>query len=260
MKLLVCDTSNTNCSAGVFEDGKELCYELSFETRTHSETFMPLVHKVMTKAGVKHGDLDGYAVTVGPGSFTGIRIGLAAVKGMALAAGKKCIAVSSTEALARSCENATMTPKNETLIVPAIDARNNRVFAQAAEDDTLKALLPEDAYDADELVAKIEKIPEIIYGARRQIIVVGSGANVMKKAFEKAKSRLNIYYAPGAAIVPKGVARAAFAGGELIDPRELKASYCAASQAERLRKTEAPEDKERAASEDREQEAAKTGK
>lgn len=236
MKLLVCDTSNSNCSAGVFEDGKEICYELSFETLTHSETFMPLVHRVMTKAGIKHEDLDGYAVTVGPGSFTGIRIGLAAVKGMALAAGKKCIAVSSTEALARSCENVTMTPKFETLIVPAIDARNNRVFAQAAEDDTLKALLPEDAYDADALVTKIEKIPEVIYGARHQILVVGSGAAVMKKAFEKASSKLNLYYAPGAAIMPKGVALAAFAGGELTDARDVKASYCAVSQAERLKK------------------------
>ena len=236
MKLLVCDTSNSNCSAGVFEDGKELCYELSFETKTHSETFMPLVHSVMAKAGVKHEDLDGYAVTVGPGSFTGIRIGVAAVKGMALAAGKKCIAVSSTEALARSCENATMTPKNETLIVPAIDARNNRVFAQAAEDDTLKALIPEDGYDADALAEKISKIPEVIYGKRRQILVVGSGATVMKKAFEKAGYGLNIYYAPGAAIMPKGVAAAAFAGKELIDARDLKASYCAVSQAERLKK------------------------
>ena len=236
MKLLVCDTSNSNCSAGVFEDGKEICYELSFETKTHSETFMPLVHSVMAKAGVKHEDLDGYAVTVGPGSFTGIRIGVAAVKGMALAAGKKCIAVSSTEALARSCENATMTPKNETLIVPTIDARNNRVFAQAAEDDTLKALIPEDGYDADALAEKISKIPEVIYGKRRQILVVGSGATVMKKAFEKAGYGLNIYYAPGAAIMPKGVAAAAFAGKELIDARDLKASYCAVSQAERLKK------------------------
>ena len=238
MKLLVCDTSNSNCSAGVFEDGKEICYELSFETKTHSETFMPLVHSVMERANIKHEDLDGYAVTVGPGSFTGIRIGVAAVKGMALAAGKKCIAVSSTEALARSCENATMTPKSETLIVPAIDARNNRVFAQAAEDDTLRSLIPEDAYDADALAEKISKIPEVIYGKRRQILVVGSGATVLKKAFEKAGYGLNIYYAPGAAIMPKGVAAAAFANKELIDARDLKASYCAVSQAERLKKNE----------------------
>ena len=238
MKLLVCDTSDKNCSAGIFEDGKEICYELSFESKTHSETFMPLVHRVMERADIRHEDLDGYAVTVGPGSFTGIRIGLAAVKGMALAANKKCIAVSSTEALARSCDNVTMTPKEETIIIPAFDARNNRVFAQAAMEDTMHNLLPENAYDADELVAKVEKIPEIIYGKIRQIIVVGSGAVTMKKAFEKAGTKMNIYYAPGAAIVPKGVARAAFASGNLIDARDLKASYCAVSQAERLRKND----------------------
>lgn len=238
MKLLVCDTSDKNCSAGIFEDGKEICYELSFESKTHSETFMPLVHRVMERADIRHEDLDGYAVTVGPGSFTGIRIGLAAVKGMALAANKKCIAVSSTEALARSCDNVTMTPKEETIIIPAFDARNNRVFAQAAMDDTMHNLIPENAYDADELVAKVEKIPEIIYGKIRQIIVVGSGAVTLKKAFDKAGSTMNIYYAPGAAIVPKGVARAAFAGGNLIDARDLKASYCAVSQAERLKKND----------------------
>lgn len=238
MKLLVCDTSDKNCSAGIFEDGREICYELSFESKTHSETFMPLVHRVMERADIKHEVLDGYAVTVGPGSFTGIRIGLAAVKGMALAADKKVIAVSSTEALARSCDNVTMTPKEETIIIPAFDARNNRVFAQAAMEDTMHNLLPENAYDADELVAKVEKIPEIIYGKIRQIIVVGSGAVTMKKAFEKAGTKMNIYYAPGAAIVPKGVARAAFASGNLIDARDLKASYCAVSQAERLRKND----------------------
>ena len=238
MKLLVCDTSDKNCSAGIFEDGREICYELSFESKTHSETFMPLVHRVMERADIKHEDLDGYAITVGPGSFTGIRIGLAAVKGMALAADKKVIAVSSTEALARSCDNVTMTPKEETIIIPAFDARNNRVFAQAAMEDTMHNLLPENAYDADELVAKVEKIPEIIYGKIRQIIVVGSGAVTMKKAFEKAGTKMNIYYAPGAAIVPKGVARAAFASGNLIDARDLKASYCAVSQAERLRKND----------------------
>ncbi len=238
MRLLVCDTSDKNCSAGIFEDGREICYELSFESKTHSETFMPLVHRVIERADIKHEELDGYAVTVGPGSFTGIRIGLAAVKGMALAANKKCIAVSSTEALARSCDNVTMTPKEETIIIPAFDARNNRVFAQAAMDDTMHNLIPENAYDADELARKVEKIPEIIYGKIRQIIVVGSGAVVLKKAFEKAGSRLNIYYAPGAAIVPKGVARAAFASGNLIDARDLKASYCAVSQAERLKKND----------------------
>lgn len=238
MRLLVCDTSNQNASAGVYEDGKEIAYELSFETRTHSETFMPLVHRVMKRAKINHSELDAYAITVGPGSFTGIRIGLAAVKGMALAAGKPCIAVSSTEALARSCENATATAREETIIVPAIDARNNRVFARAAEDDTMKTLIAENAYDADELALMIKKIPEVIYGTRRQILVVGSGADVMMQAFDRNNVHINVYCAKGAAITPKGVAAAAFANPELVSARDVKATYCAVSQAERLRKND----------------------
>ena len=251
MKILVCDTSNQNASAGIYEDGKEIAYELSFETRTHSETFMPLVHRVMEQANISHNDLDAYAVTVGPGSFTGIRIGLAAVKGMALAAGNPCISVSSTEALARSCENATATAKEETILVPAIDARNNRVFARVLEDDTMKTLIPEDAYDADDLAKKIKNMPEVIYGTKRQILVVGSGADVMKQAFERNNVHINVYCAKGAAITPQGVAEAAFANPVLISARDVKAAYCAVSQAERLRKADASDGyKIRAAKED----------
>lgn len=237
MKILVCDTSNSTCCAGVYEDGREIAYKLSLEKKTHSETFMPLVHEVMEQAGIAHAELDAYAVTVGPGSFTGVRIGLAAVKAMALAAGKGCIPVSSTEALARSVDNVTAARKEDTLIVPAFDARNNRVFAQAMEDDTAKTLVGEDAYDADDLVKKILQIPEIIYGARTQILVVGDGADTMKAAFERAGAHVNVYYARGAAILPKGIAAAAYAKGEtgIISGRDIEASYCAASRVKTLK-------------------------
>ena len=237
MKILVCDTSNSTCCAGVYEDGREIAYKLSLEKKTHSETFMPLVHEVMEQAGITHAELDAYAVTVGPGSFTGVRIGLAAVKAMALAAGKGCIPVSSTEALARSVDNVTAARKEDTLIVPAFDARNNRVFAQAMEDDTAKTLVAEDAYDADDLVKKILQIPELIYGARSQILVVGDGADTMKAAFERAGAHVNVYYARGAAILPKGIAAAAYAKGEagIISGRDIEASYCAASRVKTLK-------------------------
>ena len=237
MKILVCDTSNSTCCAGVYEDGREVAYKLSLEKKTHSETFMPLVHEVMEQAGITHAELDAYAVTVVPGSFTGVRIGLAAVKAMALAAGKGCIPVSSTEALARSVDNVTAARKEDTLIVPAFDARNNRVFAQAMEDDTAKTLVAENAYDADDLVKKILQIPELIYGARSQILVVGDGADTMKAAFERAGAHVNVYYARGAAILPKGIAAAAYAKGEagIISGRDIEASYCAASRVKTLK-------------------------
>ena len=237
MKILVCDTSNSTCCAGVYEDGREVAYKLSLEKKTHSETFMPLVHEVMEQAGITHAELDAYAVTVGPGSFTGVRIGLAAVKAMALAAGKGCIPVSSTEALARSVDNVTAARKEDTLIVPAFDARNNRVFAQVMEDDTAKTLVAENAYDADDLVKKILQIPELIYGARSQILVVGDGADTMKAAFERAGAHVNVYYARGAAILPKGIAAAAYAKGEagIVSGRDIEASYCAASRVKTLK-------------------------
>ena len=237
MKILVCDTSNSTCCAGVYEDGREVAYKLSLEKKTHSETFMPLVHEVMEQAGITHAELDAYAVTVGPGSFTGVRIGLAAVKAMALAAGKGCIPVSSTEALARSVDNVTAARKEDTLIVPAFDARNNRVFAQAMEDDTAKTLVAENAYDADDLVKKILQIPELIYGARSQILVVGDGADTMKAAFERAGAHVNVYYARGAAILPRGIAAAAYAKGEaaVVSGRDIEASYCAASRVKTLK-------------------------
>ena len=237
MKILVCDTSNSTCCAGVYEDGREVAYKLSLEKKTHSETFMPLVHEVMEQAGITHAELDAYAVTVGPGSFTGVRIGLAAVKAMALAAGRGCIPVSSTEALARSVDNVTAARKEDTLIVPAFDARNNRVFAQAMEDDTAKMLVAENAYDADDLVKKILQIPELIYGARSQILVVGDGADTMKAAFERAGAHVNVYFARGAAILPKGIAAAAYAKGEagIISGRDIEASYCAASRVKTLK-------------------------
>ena len=191
----------------------------------------------MRESNIAHQDLDAYAVTVGPGSFTGVRIGLSAVKAMALAAGKGCIPVSSTEALARSVDNATVANSSETLIVPAFDARNNRVFAQAAEDDTAKTLVKEDAYDADDLVKQILAVPEIIYGKRTQILVVGDGADTMKAAFERAGAHVNVYYAKGAAILPRGIAEAAFAKGEegIISGRDVEASYCAASRVKTLK-------------------------
>ncbi len=237
MKILVCDTSNSTCCAGVYEDGREVAYKLSLEKKTHSETFMPLVHEVMEQAGITHAELDAYVVTVGPGSFTGVRIGLAAVKAMALAAGRGCIPVSSTEALARSVDNVTAARKEDTLIVPAFDARNNRVFAQAMEDDTAKTLVAENAYDAEDLVKKILQIPELIYGARSQILVVGDGADTMKAAFERAGAHVNVYYARGAAILPKGIAAAAYAKGEagIISGRDIEASYCAASRVKTLK-------------------------
>lgn len=225
MKILCCDTSNSTCCAGIYEDGRELSYELSLEKKTHSETFMPLVMRVCEKSGVKPSEMDALAVTTGPGSFTGIRIGLSAVKGMALAAGINVIPVSSLKALALSVENVTA-DSSDTIIVPCFDARNDRVFAAAYDDADGSVLVEDGAYFNEDFVELLKKAP----GAdTKQIIVVGDGAQTVRKALFFSHK---VQYAPGAVILPKGI-MAASEGIEPVNGAAVKASYCAVSRAER---------------------------
>lgn len=246
MKIMVCDTSNSSCCCGIYDvsepcglasELKENAYELSYEKRTHSEVFMPLVHRVVEQAGVTHADIDAYVTTVGPGSFTGIRIGLSAVKGMALAAKKPCIPVSSTRALSYSVENVAFEREN-TILIPCFDARNNRVFAQVIGDWDKSVLIEENAYDADELASRIAE-HEVVKSApaARKYIAVGNGANTVVAALEKVG--IDCENAAGAVIHPWGIARAAceyLESDQPVSGAEITASYCAQSSAERYKK------------------------
>lgn len=225
MKILCCDTSNRTCCAGIFDEGKELSYEISLEKKTHSETFMPLVMRVFKECGLNPVDMDALAVTTGPGSFTGIRIGLSAVKGMALATGLNVIPVSALKALALSVENVAA-DASDTIIVPCFDARNDRVFASAIDDATGDVLVEDGAYFNEDFIELLKKVP----GAdAKQLIVVGDGAETVRKALFFSH---RVEYAPGAVILPKGILKAS-EGIEPVNGAAVKASYCAVSRAER---------------------------
>lgn len=231
MLMLACDTSNSTCCAGVYDNGKELAYEISFETRTHSETFMPLVMRVLQQSGKELRDLDAMAVVVGPGSFTGVRIGISAIKGIAAVLDIPCIAVSSTEALAGSAEHEENIPE-DTIMIPCFDARNSRVFASVRDGASLDTLVEENAYASKDLAFIVSKLSNI---QNKKIIVLGSGAEVMREALVAADVKAQ--YAAGAVITPRGVAAAALRSKKTVSGAELKAAYCAVSSAERLRKT-----------------------
>ncbi len=225
MRVLCCDTSNRTCCAGIYDEGKELSYELSLEKRTHSETFMPLVMRVFRECGLNPVDMDALAVTTGPGSFTGIRIGLSAVKGMALATGLNVIPVSSLKALALSVENVAAKP-SDTIIVPCFDARNDRVFASAIDDATGENLVEDNAYFNEDFIELLKAVPG---ASDKQILVVGDGAETIRKALFFSH---RVEYAPGAVILPKGIMKAS-SGIEAVNGAAVKASYCAVSRAER---------------------------
>lgn len=147
MRILACDTSSASCSCclGSYEMPSDTCGipEVSVPTNTvlrekriassflsmgltHSHTFMPLVHELMQNSAADYGSLDAIACTVGPGSFTGIRIGVSAVKAMAFASGKAAIPVSSLRALAYP-----LFAQRDAVVAAMIDARNRRVFGAA---------------------------------------------------------------------------------------------------------------------------------
>ncbi len=123
MYILGIETSTkTGSVAIVSEDGVIAQYSLNIEV-THSERLMSTVDRVLTDTGFQIADMDGYAVAIGPGSFTGLRIGLAAVKGLALVTGKPVAAVPTLKALAWNLPYAAYP------VCPMLDARKNEVYA-----------------------------------------------------------------------------------------------------------------------------------
>ena len=122
MKILALDTATQSCSVAVTDEGS-LSAELSIvKSQTHSKHLMELIHSVLEIAGFHPGDLDGLAVTIGPGSFTGLRIGISTVKGLAYALARPVVGISTLEALAWQCGQTSY------LICPLLDARKGEVY------------------------------------------------------------------------------------------------------------------------------------
>ena len=100
MRILGLDTSGGVCSVGIMEAGEMIAQAVVNDKNTHSVNLMPLVDKVLSESGLLPKDVDAYAVNVGPGSFTGIRIGVTTVMGLAMQDETPCVAVNTLESLA----------------------------------------------------------------------------------------------------------------------------------------------------------------
>lgn len=129
MKILGFDTTMAACSAAVWADGVIAAHSLRALERGHAEALVPMLEEVRAAAGSEYRDFDFFAVTVGPGTFTGIRVGLATARGLGLATGRPVIGVTTLEVLARAAMERQATGCETTLAV--IDARRDEVYAQA---------------------------------------------------------------------------------------------------------------------------------
>jgi tRNA threonylcarbamoyladenosine biosynthesis protein TsaB len=128
MLILAIDTALDACAAGVLdtEAGKLIAQESLGMKRGHAEALMPLIARVMKESGVAFASLDRIAVTTGPGSFTGLRVGLSAARGIALAANKPVVGLTTLSAYAAPVVSQNL----EQPVISAIDARHDHVYFQ----------------------------------------------------------------------------------------------------------------------------------
>ena len=227
MKILALETSAVTASVAVTEDERLLAQTFQNSGLTHSATLMPMAADLLKNAGLTLRDIDVIAVAAGPGSFTGVRIGVAAAKGLAWPEGKLCAPCSTLESMAWQCAHM------EGEICAVMDARRNQVYhAQfLAHNGVLTRLSPDRAVPLSEVLEKIKK-------SKNPQILVGDGAALCYNAGKSAGLALTM--APPHLVYQTawGVARAALElarQGGLKSAGEIAPEYHRLSQAERER-------------------------
>ena len=228
MRILALETSARSVSCAVTEDGAVLASAFQCTGLTHSRTLLPMVDAMLRNAEIARESIDLYAVSAGPGSFTGLRIGVSALKGLAWAADKPCVGVSTLYAMAQNLAHA------DALLVCAMDARRSQVYNALfeAKDGRLTRLTPDRAIGLDELAAELQ-------GNARRTLVLGDGAALAHGYLTengvpcaRAPAALCYQNAVGVALAAAEAAER----GEAVSAQELAISYLRVSQAERERR------------------------
>lgn len=172
MKILAIDTSGQNCSVAIIDEEKVICdFNLSIGT-THSETLLPMIDEVCKTSRIDLSEVDVLACGIGPGSFTGLRIGLATIKGFALAQNKNVVGVPTLDALAYNIANF------DGLICSVLDARNNNVYAGIYKYVNNKVILQDDY-----ITENLDTLIDILKEKNEKVIFVGDGAVSFKEKF-----------------------------------------------------------------------------
>lgn len=230
MKILCLDSTAKVASAAILDDLTVLgAYTVSGGGRSHSELLLPMIRSLLTSTSLTEDDIDLFACTAGPGSFTGVRIGAAVIKGLAFGREKPCCEVSALWALAEQ-----LVPLDG-LVAAVMDARRAQVYTALfrCEGGVLTRLTPDRAIAAEELAAEIRTAyPD--EGVR----LVGDGMAVARAALEGA----GVPILPTPLLLSEQNAAAAgrcayrmAAAGETVTDEALRPIYLRLPQAERER-------------------------
>jgi len=231
MRVLALETSAKACSAAVTDDGLVLASAFQCTGLTHSRTLMPMVESMLKNADLTAADCDAIAVANGPGSFTGIRIGVSAAKGLAFALNKPTVGISTLEAMAWNVRLV------DGLIVCAMDARRQQIYNALfqAEGERLTRLTPDRPIGLEDLAAELKN-------SEKRKIVVGDGGTLCYNYLSEAG--ISCFLAPPHLLQQNAIsvalaAEEALRDGRAVSAQELLPVYLRPPQAERLRDRQA---------------------
>ena len=225
MNILSVDCSSSPVSSAIISDGKITSSVFSDIKLTHSQTLFPIIESTLSAAKLKFSEIDALGVSVGPGSFTGIRIGLSSVKGLAQPQKLKCVGVSSLLSSAYLFQN------ENAIICPVIDARCSQVYNALFDvsGGSVARLCEDRAIMIDYLINHLNAITD------KKIILCCDAAETV---YNLIKGQSNIVLAPKPLIAQNAVgvglyAQEALNRGQYEDGKELMPIYLKLPQAER---------------------------
>lgn len=224
MKVLGVDTSTSCGSLGIIDDEAIVAEYALLRDETHSTRLVPAIQALLKEAQLSLDEIDGMAVSLGPGSFTGLRVGLSAVKGLALAAEKPVVGIPTLDALA---SNLPFTPY---VICPILDARKGEVYTALYKDGEGGRVEQLTSYQVLSPLDLLEKIP------LQEIIFLGDGVEVYGELIKERLGAKALFAPPhlrflrGSSVAEIGLQR--FKRGENDDISSLVPIYVRPSDAE----------------------------
>lgn len=225
MKILAIDSSSQTASVCLMDEDKIVSEFFLNNNLTHSQTIMPMTKALLSACNVKVQDIDLFAVSTGPGSFTGVRIGVSMVKGMAMPQNKPCVSVSTLEAMAYNFLHL------DCIVCSTLDARCQQVYNAMFRVKNKNVIRL-----TDDRAISVRDLTNELINIKQNIFLVGNGSNICYNELENSLS--NIKLAPELLVHQRAsgiafVGKVKFENGDFLDSHSLVPIYLRPCQAQR---------------------------
>jgi len=227
MLVLALDSTETTGTAAICEDGKLVGQTTLNASLTHSETLLPVIASLLENCRKSVADVDLFSCSVGPGSFTGVRIGVSTIKGLAFDSGKPCIGVSSLEALAYNFVGF------DGVVCPVMDARRSQVYNAMFRIENSKVL----RLTKDRMISLDELSEELKNFDKDTVYVCGGATTFLSEKYSGANVKFAeelLRYESGFSVALAAYCRYKDGLGDVLNDSELVPTYLRPSQAERM--------------------------